>query len=195
MEEMWKMLIRHELTPNQFYLLWSMFNDQTAPTINQDLEIRHLRNKGWILESGEISTKGKRITKEIDGYFKRAKKKTDEIVMGDDFDENINKYNEMFPKMRLNTGKLARSSKSNLTPGFRWFFDNNDYTWQEIFKATASYLDNRERDSWKFTINSQYFVRKQELDKSWKSELSNWCQAVRDGSDEPEEGFFKENVF
>jgi hypothetical protein len=172
-----------------------MFNGQTAPTINKDMEMRQLTAKGWILESGEISTKGKRIIKEIDGYFKRAKKKTDKIVMGDNFEDNITIYNELFPKKKLNTGKFARSSKNNLTPAFRWFFDNNDYTWEEVFKATATYLDDREADGWNYTINSQYFIRKQEVDKSWKSELSNWCQSVRDGTDKPEEGHFKENVF
>jgi len=190
------MLIRHELTPNQFYLMWSINNGTSAPNLPAVLAVRrHLKVKGWILEDGRLSAKAIRIVKEINGFFKRSKRKTDKVVMGDDFDNHVTKYNELFPKKKLNTGKLARSSKNNLVPAFRWFFENTDFTWEEIIGATSSYLDDREDNNWNFTINSQYFIRKQELDKSWKSELSNWCLAFRDGSDKPEKSHFTEKVF
>ena len=195
MEEMMNMLIRHKLTPNQFYLMWAIEDGVTTPLINVKLEIRNLKNKGYMLDDGKLTDKAKRIVKEIDGFFKRKKKKTDKAIMGDDFEQNITIYNELFPKKKLNTGKYARSSEKNLAVAFRWFFDNYDYDWATVHKAAELYCIDREDVSWQYTINNTYFIRKGEQDKSWKSELSNWCQGVMDGSDEPPESHFKENVF
>lgn len=195
MEEMWRILIRNDLTPNQFYLLYSIKESVTTPLINTSLELRQLKHKGWILEDGKMSDRGEKLVKQISGFFRKAKKKSNKIVMGDDFEKQMDKYSLLWPKMRLPSGKAARSANSNLEPGFRWFFDNHDFTWKQILKATAYYLDQKERENWAYTCTSQYFVRKQNIDKSWKSELADFCQLVADGGDEEQGTHFKENVF
>jgi len=195
MEEMWKMLIRHDLTPNQFYLLYSIRESVTTPTLNAALELRSLKGKGWILENGELSGKAQRIVKEVEGFFKRAQKKSNEIIMGNDFEKKIALYNNLWPKMRLPSGKAARSGLKNLEPGFRWFFENYEFTWEQVLEATNYYLDDRERENWNYTKTSQYFVRKQQTDKSWQSELADVCQLIADGAHEGKGGHFKENVF
>lgn len=195
MDEMWKMLIRYELTPNQFYVLWAIREKVTTPLVNTAQELRSLKTKGWILDNGDLSVKAKRVTKEIEGFFKRAKKKTNAAVMGDDFREQIKKYNDMWPKMRLPTGKAARSAIGNLEPAFRWFFENYEFTWEQVMRATAYYLDEKEADNWNFTRTSQYFIRKQNTDKTWASELADYCQLIEDGGDQSDDTHFSEKVF
>jgi hypothetical protein len=133
--------------------------------------------------------------KEIEGFFKKRKKKSDKVVMGESAEENIIIYNEIFPKIRLDTGRNARSSIINVKPGLRWFFDNHDFTWEEIHTAARAYVADRELNNNKFFTCSQYFVRKQQTDKTWVSLLADWCQSVRDGLDGPDENHFKEKVF
>lgn len=193
MNEMWKMLIHHNLTPNEFYLLYSIRESTSAPLINMDLERRGLTTKGWILNK-ELTPKAKRVIKEVESYFKRSKTKSNNLIMGDDFIQQIGKYNDLWPKMKLPTGKAARSAKGNLEPGFRWFFQTYEFGWDIIMKATNFYLDEREKENWNYTRTSQYFIRKQSTDKSWSSDLADCCQLIEDGGGKPKE-HFKEKIF
>lgn len=192
---MWNTLIRNEITPNQFYLMYAIKEQETTPFINISLELKILKRKGWITEDGKLSTKANRIVSQIDGYFKRAKKKTDLDIMGDSYNEMINKYSNLWPKMKLPSGKAARSATGNIEPAFRWFFENYKYNWEKIHKATALYLDEKEADGWNYTRNSQYFIRKQNNDKSWSSDLADYCQLIDDGGDAPKENHFKEKIY
>ncbi|HPQ79823.1 MAG TPA: hypothetical protein PLG47_05185 [Candidatus Dojkabacteria bacterium] len=196
MEEILKIITHNGLTPNQMFLLFSIQDGVSMPLISLKYELSVLKDNKWVNEENVLQPKAVDLIKEIDGFIKKSKKKTDKVVMGDNFLENIAKYNQMYPARKLNTGKYARSAERNLLDPFRWFFDNTDYTWDEVFKATAAYLDTKERDNWDYTINSQYFIRKQNNDKSWKSELADYCQNIRDGVDDfTVENYFKENIF
>ena len=42
--------------------------------------------------------------------------------------------------------------------------------------------------------NSQYFIRKQSVDKTWESSLADWCLMIEDGIDE-QDTHFKDKVF
>lgn len=196
MEEFWRMLIRNNLTPNQFYLLYSIQESETTPLLNTSLELRILKSKGgWFLENGSLSAKAQKLIKEVDGYFKREVKRTNRLTMGSDFADKINKYNLLWPKMRLPSGKAARAAVGNLEPAFRWFFDNYKYSWETILQATSLYLDHKEAEKWEYTRNSQYFIRKQNNDKSWGSDLADYCQLIEDGGHKSAENHFSENVF
>jgi hypothetical protein len=195
MEEMWNMLIRKGLTPNQLYLIWGITNGISTPLINTTLELRNLKNKGYLTEDDKLTKDAVETLAALESFFKKRKKKSDEIVMGKDAADNAVTYNEIFPKLKLDTGRNARSAIGNVRPGLRWFFDNNDYTWEEIYAATTAYVDARQMDNNRFFTCSQYFVRKQLTDKTWVSLLADWCQSVRDGLDGPTENPFKEKVF
>ena len=67
---------------------------------------------------------------------------------------------------------------------FKWFFENHEYSWDIIFKATNNYLNKEEESNYKYTRTSQYFIKKQDnTDKSVNSELANFCQLMLDGDD------------
>ena len=113
--------------------------------------------------------------------------------MGQDFVRNIEKYVEIFPNKKLSSGKYARVNAKNLEAPFRWFFENYDYDWEEIMKATEKYVDEFSIRRYEFMRTAQYFIRKQNIDKSFESDLATYCEIIRSGDDE-EQVYFSERV-
>lgn len=101
--------------------------------------------------------------------------------MGKGYKENVNKYKEMFPNIKLPNGKPARSATGNLEKTFRWFFENFDYSWETIFKASGYYVNKYQKVEWKFMRTSQYFIKKDGL-----SDLADFCEIVLTGGDDDE---------
>ena len=194
MNEMFKILIRRGISPNGLYLLYNIKEKTSCPNINVEYEKRLLIKDKWVNESNKITDKGLRLLIEVEALFKKVKKKTNDTIMGTNYNDKINEYNQLFPKMKLPSGKTARSSVGNLENAFRWFFQNHNHDWKTIIKATTSYLTEREMRDWKFTKNSQYFIRKQAIDKTWESSLANWCLIIEDGIDD-QDTHFPEKVF
>ena len=192
---MFNILIRNKLTPNRFYVLWAINQKVTTPLVNTEAELRVLKRDGWLLENLTLSVSSKTIIREIESHFKIIRKKSSTQLMGDDFVDNIKKFNEIYPNRKLPSGQAARSAVSNLESGFRWFFANHEFTWDIVIQATTQYIKERELDNWKFTRKSQYFVRKQNVDKSWDSLLADFCTHIESGGQNHDTNHFKEKVF
>jgi translation initiation factor 2 beta subunit (eIF-2beta)/eIF-5 len=115
--------------------------------------------------------------------------------MGEDFDKRIDEYLEIFPKFKLPSGKYARTDKKNLENNFRWFFENHNYDWETVINATKMYVDEYERQGYKYMRTSQYFIRKQNsAEKSFESELANYCEVYQNGGGDYTETHFSERV-
>jgi len=194
MNEMYKILIRNKISPNGLYLLYNIKEKTSTPIINTENVKKLLIKNNWLDANNKLTDKSKRLLIEVEGLFKKVKKQTSDKIMGNNYNDKINEYNQLFPKMKLPTGKAARSSINNLENAFRWFFQNHNYDWETIFKATNAYLIERKLQNWKFTRNSQYFIRKQAVDKTWESSLADWCLMIEDGIDE-QDTHFKDKVF
>ena len=130
---------------------------------------------------------------EINGYFKRTKKKTSQDLMGSNFVASIEAYVEIFPNKKLSSGKYARVNAKNLEAPFRWFFETYDYDWETVLKATEKYVDEFSIRNFEFMRTAQYFIRKQGIDKTYESDLANYCDIIINGSDE-EQVYFKERI-
>ena len=183
------------LTPNQFYLLYSMNQSITAPLMNTHQELRALLVDYWIKESTyELEPKALSLISKIDSYFGVQVKKSNNGLMGDDFEANAEKYNVIFPRMKLPSNKPARSPLKEIITAFREFFKEYDYTWDEIHAGAAYYIEEEEKKGYKYTRTSRYFIRKQDTDKSWISDLAGYCELVRSGEDF-EESKFTEKEF
>jgi len=154
--------------------------------------MRQLSTNSWV-EGEKLSQKAFDVLNEIEAYFKTQKKKTDVIILGDSFNENIQRYLEMFPNKKLPSGKQARVAPANLVEHFRWFFTKFNYDWKTVLKATANYVDEYEAKNYEFMRNSQYFVKKQDKDKSVISDLADYCNAVDTGQ-EPDKEYFSEKA-
>ena len=194
MTDIFTRLIQEGLTPNTYYVLHCI-REKIVPhkSVNKELECKRLQTDQWLTESLELTSKSLIFMEEINGYFKKTKKKTSQDLMGQDFVRNIEKYVEIFPNKKLSSGKYARVNAKNLEAPFRWFFENYDYSWEEINKATERYVDEFSIRRYEFMRTAQYFVRKQNIDKSFESDLATYCEIIRSGDDE-EQVYFSERV-
>ncbi len=194
MKEIYQIMLKNEISPNQVYLLYCIKENISSPLINVSLELRNLKKKGFIDGNNKLKNKAEKLLKDIRSYYEVNKEKTSKIILGDNFHENILIYRELFPVGRLPSKKPARSSPKNLEVAFRWFFKNFDYNWETIIKATAMYVDEYETSNYLYMQTSQYFIRKQAADKSWNSTLSDYCEIVLSGGDTSQGNHFSENV-
>jgi hypothetical protein len=194
MTDIFTRLIQEGLTPNTYYVLHCI-REKLVPHkfVNKELECKRLQTDQWLTESLELTSKSLIFMEEINGYFRKTKKKTSQDLMGQDFVRNIEKYVEIFPNKKLSSGKYARVNAKNLEAPFRWFFENYDYSWEEINKATERYVDEFSIRRYEFMRTAQYFVRKQNIDKSFESDLATYCEIIRSGDDE-EQVYFSERV-
>ena len=194
MTDIFTRLIQEGLTPNTYYVLHCI-KEKIVPNkfVNKELECKRLQTDQWLTENLELTSKSLIFMEEINGYFKRTKKKTSQDLMGQDFVRNIEKYVEIFPNKKLSSGKYARVNAKNLEAPFRWFFENYDYDWEEIMKATERYVDEFSIRRYEFMRTAQYFIRKQNIDKSFESDLATYCEIIRSGDDD-EQVYFSERV-
>lgn len=130
---------------------------------------------------------------ELNSYFRKSKKKTSKDLMGNNFDVYIKKYNSIFPVKKLGSGKYARTNLKNLEAGFRWFFDTYDYDWKVILEATSKYVEEYRLKNYEYMRTSQYFIRKQNTDKSFESDLATYCDMLIEGGSN-EEDIFREKI-
>jgi hypothetical protein len=195
MDEIFNLLIKNNLSPNQLYILYCIKHKiKTNDFVNDALEVKRLQSSSWL--GADLTLEGKSIIllQELDGYFKTSKKKTSTSVMGENFMENIETYLDIFPKFKLPSGKYARSDKKNLENNFKWFFESHSYSWETILDATRKYVDEYEVNGFKYMRTSQYFIRKQGSDKTYDSELANYCDMLLNGGEDPTQTHFKERV-
>jgi len=177
--EMFDEMTTAGLTPNQYYLMCCIRDSVTPLKMNMHLELRNLKQNEWVTQENKLSPQAMTMIDKLEKLFKLNKRKTSSQLMTNDFKLNIVKYKEMFPNIKLPSGKAARSASGNLEKNFRWFFENYDFKWPLIFEATARYCNEHQNNNWKFMRTSQYFIRKDSL-----SDLADYCEMVATGGDD-----------
>jgi len=185
MKEHFDFLITKRISPNSYYLLWSIYNGTSPQNIKIPLEMRAMVQEGYIDNDGKLTSKGLEIVR-FNSDVKNA--------LPVDANDNIEKYILIFPKGKLPSGKAARVNKKNIEDAFKWFFKNYTYDWDTILRATLYYIETYEKTNYMYMKNSQYFIRKQNTDKSWDSELANYCEIIINGEDEDDAPHFSDNV-
>lgn len=182
MEEIFNKLIANNISPNTFYVLHSM-SQKIKPNafVNSSIEVKRLQLDNWLDENLVLTSKSIIFIQEIDSYFKKSKKKTTKDLLGIDYSDMITNYLELFPSIKLPSGKYARGNKKNLEINFKWFFENYEYSWDTILKATDNYVQERQREGYKYMRTAQYFIRKQNSDAI--SDLANYCEMIESGTD------------
>lgn len=163
----------HNLTPNELKELVNPISTEDNLPI-----LMSLVSKGFLKDS-LLTEKAKEVIAELTDYFKGSKQK---VLIEIDV-EKANFYNDMFPEMKLPSGKYARCNEREVVNAFQWFFKSyptyND--WNIIFKATQIYLTEQESKNWNYTRRSMYFIRKTFQDKSVVSDLAEFYKRVIDG--------------
>lgn len=170
------------ISPNAYHILWCIYHKRRPIVVNPHPEFRALVSSNHLTDELTLTETGKNVMEEGEALFgngSKPKKKPSALIPN--FDENIVQYVNLFPIGKLPTGKPARVNKKNIGDAFKWFFDNYDYSWETILKAAAYYVDTYEKDQFRFMRNSQYFIRKQNTDKSWDSDLASYCEIILNG--------------
>jgi len=187
-----------KLTPNQLLLLYAIDNSTSIDTINPHLEIKGLVIEKYVdYEPGKnvkITNKGREIITKYNAYFTKAKKKTNIHLMGKEYVDKVEEYRELFPAGKLPHGKPARVNVKTLINNFRWFFENYDYTWDEVIDATKRYVNEYAQKDYLYMQTSQYFISKADQSKVKQSQLADYCDMIRDGVEEEDNNHFSENV-
>ena len=187
MKELFDKLENKQISPDAFYMLWSIREKVLPKVIPMFLGIRNLKKLGYLDGQGNITAEGNALLDYIAGPYDSSAAVTDEV-------SNIDKYISIFPKGKLPSGKPARVNKKNIADAFKWFLKNYDYDWDTILHATLYYIETYEKTNFMYMRNSQYFIRKQNTDKSWDSELANYCEIIINGDDEDTTPHFSEKV-
>ena len=189
--ELFNIIISKALSPNQCYVLSCIHRQITPACVNLHQELRTLITGEWLAETDikgkptmVLQQKAFDLLSELENLTKSTKKTVNPIISADDYSENVKKYNEIFPKLRIPTSKMpARGAQKNLEKVFKWFFTNYEYSWDVVFKATTLYVDECERNNYNYMRTSQYFIKKQELDKTVLSKLADYCCIIESGED------------
>ena len=195
MNEIFNKLIKEKLTPNSLYVLHCIKEkiSVSKSLANSDLEVHRLLSDGWLNDNLQLSSKSLIFMEELNSYFRKSKKKTSKDLMGSMYDVNIKLYNSLFPTKKLGSGKYARTNVKTLEASFRWFFDTFDYDWHTILEATKKYVEEYKMKNYEYMRTSQYFIRKQNTDKSFESDLATYCDMLNEGSSN-EEDIFREKI-
>jgi hypothetical protein len=195
MWELFQIIYKNKLSPNQAAILFGMKLKIALPKILED-DKKALVDNGYVTfdnESYELTADAKVFIAHLDNYFIKAKKKTDIQLMVKNFADKINTYREIFPNQRLPSGKPARVNVKMLSSSFRWLFETYDYTWDQVFEATRMYVNEYRDAEYMYMQTSQYFICKQDKHKVKSSTLADYCDMIRDGID-TEQKTFKEKV-
>ena len=196
--QIFNFIISKGITPNQCYVLDSIKKKVVPVNVNIHQDLRVLVADGWLTPVGhtyKLELKAEELLTDVEDMLRVSKKKNSTAVMGDNYKENVLKYIELFPKIIIPTSKLpARSAPKNVETVFKWFFENYSYTWETIFKATSFYVDEYERKNYHYMRTSQYFIMKQEVDKTVLSKLADYCAIVASGTNLSQNKGFSEKV-
>lgn len=195
MNEIFNKLIKEKLTPNSLYVLHCIKEkiSVSKSLANSDLEVHRLLSDGWLNDNLQLSSKSLIFMEELNSYFRKSKKKTSKDLMGSMYDVNIKLYNSLFPTKKLGSGKYARTNVKTLEASFRWFFDTFDYDWHTIIEATKKYVEEYKVKNYEYMRTSQYFIRKQNTDKSFESDLATYCDMLNE-VDSNEQDIFREKI-
>ena len=184
--ELFDMITTAKLTPNQYYLLCCMHDSVTPIRMNLRLELKSLVEDKWLVLNEDqskhmLAPKSVTLVKKVERLFKIQKGKTSRQLMNKNYKENIIAFRNIFPNEKLPSGRAARSAIGNLETCFRWFFDNHEYSWPLILKATEAYVSEFDYDK-KYMTCSQYFIRKQPKGtNTFISKLADYCDFIESG--------------
>jgi hypothetical protein len=187
------------MTPNQFLILYGIKKSLSLRLPDTEDAVMHLAAQGFIKFNDKKTTKisltikGKKVISKFENYFIKAKKRTSIQLMGKSFNLKLNEYREIFPAGKLPSGKPARVNIKSLENSFRWFFENYDFSWNEVMNATKMYVNEYRDKEYMYMKTSQYFIAKEGKNKVKSSDLADYCDMIRDGV-QPENDHFKEKV-
>jgi len=170
MEHIEKMCRQYGITPNQLYVLWCVsMKRKPLEDTRVALDIRLMQTKGLIsitdTNSVKLTTLGTSLVSQMNEMFKKRWKLKD-ITSESGFQERVNEYREIWPKVSVGEGtnkRPLRSSPAEITRAFKNFFTAYpETTWEQVYAGTKSYLRKWfNQDDKTYMKNASSFVYKE----------------------------------
>ena len=141
-----KMLEKTGLTPDEYvYLYKAYYSDVTPVKVRVNLDAL----KEYLVDN-VLTDKGKALfNKNIDW---------------------IQEWRELFPNIKIQ-GYPLRGDYQGCLKKMKSFVSKNNYTKEEIFKATGTYINDQRREGFRYTKLAHYFIEKEGI-----STLSAYCE-------------------
>lgn len=128
----------------------------------------------YLTLENSLTGKGEIALGEVESLFRKTKVKADLSVLGEDFNEQIQKYRNKFPAGKKGTEQEV------LTKLVKVFSENSQITWDIVHQATDLYLS--EVTSTIYTMKAGNFIMKSERDGTTYT-LLEYCERVTNGEE------------
>jgi len=177
-----------KLTFNVYVILYRIYQKETVEQSLLD------KLPTALYSDGKLTEYSIKALESIDALFTTNKNiKVDEL-MGAEYKINIEKYLKTFPSEKLPSGKYARANSKNVEVNFKWFFNEYDYSWETILKATDMYVQEYKQNNYNYMRTAVYFIRKDDGTRTVLSDLADYCNRIEDGESYSSPKIFKTTV-
>jgi hypothetical protein len=175
------------ISPNGLYLLLCINNNIDPKCINVSSETRILEIDGF-LKNKKVTDKGKDVIKTLSGKYEFIENKVVKRKLGmtpEDL-KKVAEYREIFPRGILPSQSPSRVPIKELEKKFTWFFNNYNFDWDIVIRATKKYVNEYEVNGYLYMKTSGYFVSKLEKN-GLVSALASYCDMIVDGTNEDQQ--------
>lgn len=182
MKKLFDHLYSNKVTPNGLLVLHATYNNYGyASYVNFKHEQHRLELTGFLSSKKvnettvySITDQGLHLLRESEKIVSDTKSKKKNIPFTE-WEDLIKEYNEMFPaEKKPGTKYYFRTAPKELFSRFKWFFlEYPEYTWEDVFKATARYVKAHVDDNdFTYMQLNKYFIKKDDKNRSTTSALA-----------------------
>jgi hypothetical protein len=180
----------HKVTVKQYVILYVQYTQNNVTDESKDI----LGGRLWDFENNEFTPFALKVLEHIDELFATKKKLKLDDLMGQDYQNQIDDFIDIFPTTKLPNGKYARGNKKNIETNFRWFFENYNYSWQVIHDATLMYVSEYRAKNFLYMRTALYFIRKDDGTRTVHSDLADYCDKIVNNESYTKEKYFKTKI-
>ena len=179
MQELMKLLIKNQITPDQFFLLdciqESIMSQDLLPNKVEDL--KELKNKQFLDGSNTLTTKALNLLDDAQKLFVIPKNKKKNDYITEEFLENLQEFREIFPNQKLPSGKAARTNLDDLKRKMVEFMIKYPrFDWNTILDAATYYVETYRKADYMFMKTAGYYIMKNN-----ESDLATDCELLLEG--------------
>ncbi len=133
------------------------------------------------IENDKLNSKAINILEQVDSLFITKKNIKDEELLGPNYLQNFEKFNNIFPQGKIPSGSRARTPIPMLKKKFLRFFREYEYSWNIILRAAEIYVDEYESKGYDKMRTSGHFIIKKVGEEEY-CDLAEYCEQAKDSS-------------
>lgn len=174
-------LDRLELTPNQYTIVWAIANNKieqiTSVYMPDEVDIAVLESKGYLRAPTTASS--------VFGFDGENIKLCQKHI-GTDLDF-VEDWIKLFPEGIKSGGYYVRSSEKGVKKKFMTFFNQYDFSPEEVMRSTEKYIEEMRSKGWRGIQLAVNFI-----EKDGNSNLANYCTEM--GKEPDSDADFSQNA-